>query len=69
MILTLSTNGKPAYVDRENISFMVEIEEENEQKKMLSFTRIFLKQIAAQDVPPFVDVRETINEIMGGEKE
>lgn len=56
--LTLAGNHNPVLINRDNIAFAVPIED-----KDVKFTRIYLKQVAVKDEPPFVDVEEGLREI------
>lgn len=66
MKLTLVTNDKPAYVDINNVSFAIEMDEVNEETgEEQHFTRIFLKEIAVpfDKIVPWVDVKEPVSKL------
>lgn len=58
ILLTLASNNKKVVISKDNIAFAMEIEEENDNKKKIQFTRVFLKQLTISNDSSWVDVVE-----------
>lgn len=65
MLLTFSTNGKQVYIKSENITVATEEEYEDEEtKKTVKFTRVYLKDVVfPEDAPNWIDVKESVKVI------
>lgn len=65
ILVHLSVNEKPALIDSENILFAEECDRQDEEKKPLSFTRLYLKQpLPGEDGSVFIDVKEDVAKLM-----
>ena len=60
---SLASSGEKCLINTDNIAFVLPLTGEDDEKKLLKFSRVYLKALAIDNEEKWIDVQETLEEI------